>query len=69
MPCNPHRPLPAAPPAQCWGPENREAPLRLCATPGAPDACNAELKAFDATANPHLAAAALVGVLRSPLWG
>lgn len=46
---------------QCWGPENREAPLRLCATPSVPDACNAELKAFDATANPHLGAAALIG--------
>jgi glutamine synthetase len=46
---------------QCYGANNREAPLRLCATPGAPEAANCELKAFDATANPHLAAAAMIG--------
>lgn len=46
---------------QCYGANNREAPLRLCATPGAPQAANCELKAFDATANPHLGAAAMIG--------
>jgi glutamine synthetase len=46
---------------QCYGPNNREAVLRLCSVPGEPDAANAELKAFDAAANPHLAAAAIIG--------
>ncbi|EFN50945.1 hypothetical protein CHLNCDRAFT_141615 [Chlorella variabilis] len=45
---------------QCYGPNNREAALRLCSTPGVPDAANAELKACDASSNPHLAAAALI---------
>lgn len=60
---------------QCYGVNNREAPLRLCSTPGAPEAANCELKAFDGTANPHLGVAAtivagLMGVqqdLRLPL--
>lgn len=53
----------AAPPGvlQCFGPQNREAPLRLCSTPGNPAAANCELKTSDGTANPHLAAAALIG--------
>jgi glutamine synthetase len=46
---------------QCYGPHNREAALRLCSTPGDLAAANAELKAFDATCNPHLAAAAMIG--------
>ena len=48
---------------QCWGPGNKEAPLRLCAAPGSAAAAsaNCELKAFDATANPHLATAAMIG--------
>jgi glutamine synthetase len=45
---------------QCFGPQNREAPLRLCSTPGNPAAANCELKTSDGTANPHLAAAALI---------
>ncbi|KAL4855747.1 Type-1 glutamine synthetase 1 [Chlorella vulgaris] len=45
---------------QCYGPHNREAALRLCSTPGDLAAANAELKAFDATCNPHLAAAAMI---------
>jgi len=42
-----------------WGVENREAPLRLCASAG-PGAQNWELRALDATANPHLPLAAVV---------
>lgn len=45
---------------QCYGPHNREAALRLCSNPGDLAAANAELKAFDATCNPHLAAAAMI---------
>jgi glutamine synthetase len=48
--------------AQCWGLENREAAVRfVAATPGNPHGANAELKIIDPTANPYLAAAALLG--------
>ncbi|WP_280724850.1 glutamine synthetase family protein [Kitasatospora sp. MAA4] len=47
---------------QCWGMENREAALRLI--PGPPDegqgAANAEIKCFDAAANPYLAVGAVI---------
>ncbi len=39
--------------------DNKEAPLRLC-TSGGPHTFNFELKALDATANPHLALAAVI---------
>ncbi|WP_030266708.1 glutamine synthetase family protein [Streptomyces sp. NRRL B-24484] len=41
-------------PYRCWGLENREAALRLI-TGSAPDQANAEVKCFDAAANPYLA--------------
>ncbi|MEV5377537.1 glutamine synthetase family protein [Streptomyces nondiastaticus] len=46
---------------QCWGPENREAALRLIPGP-ARDAgsANAEIKCIDATANPYLTAGAVI---------
>lgn len=48
--------------AACWGLENREAALRfIAATPGSPHGANAELKLIDPSANPYLAAAALLG--------
>lgn len=53
---------------QCFGSQNREAPLRLCSTPGNPAAANCELKTSDGTANPHLAAAALIGGCREGGW-
>jgi glutamine synthetase len=46
----------------CWGLENREAAVRfVAATPGNPHGANAELKLIDPSANPYLAAAALLG--------
>jgi glutamine synthetase len=51
-----------AAPWQCWGRENREAALRLIAgsasTGGA--AANAEIKVFDASANPYLVVGAVI---------
>jgi glutamine synthetase len=48
--------------AACWGLENREAAVRfIAATPGSPRGANAELKLIDPSANPYLAAAALLG--------
>lgn len=49
---------------QCWGRENREAAVRfVTGTRGSePSAANAELKCFDASANPYLLAAAVVAV-------
>jgi glutamine synthetase len=47
----------------CWGLENREAAVRLCAgTPGNPHGANVELKCIDPSANPYLAAATLLGL-------
>ena len=47
----------------CWGLENREAAVRLCAaTPGNPHGASVELKCIDGSANPYLAAAALLGL-------
>ncbi len=55
----PHR---WAAPWRCWGRENREAALRLvdgsASTEGA--AANAEVKVFDASANPYLVVGALI---------
>lgn len=47
---------------QCWGKENREAPLRTACPPGAPHGIvsNFEIKAFDGCANPHLGLAAII---------
>lgn len=47
---------------QCWGKENREAPLRTACPPGIPDGVvsNFEIKAFDGCANPHLGLASIV---------
>ncbi|TDU03521.1 glutamine synthetase [Streptomyces sp. 846.5] len=47
---------------QCWGPENREAALRLVSGRSA----NAEIKCFDAAANPYLA---LGGTIATALAG
>lgn len=47
----------------CWGLENREAAVRLCAaTPGNPHGASVELKCVDPSANPYLATAALLGL-------
>jgi glutamine synthetase len=47
----------------CWGLENREAAVRLCAaTPGNPHGASVELKCIDPSANPYLAAAAFLGL-------
>ncbi|GAA1388830.1 gamma-glutamylpolyamine synthetase GlnA3 [Kitasatospora putterlickiae] len=53
---------------QCWGLENREAALRLVtgSTGERASAANAEIKCFDATANPYLAVG---GVLAAGLAG
>lgn len=46
----------------CWGLENREAAIRLvAATSGNPHGASVEVKIVDASANPYLAAAALLG--------
>lgn len=48
--------------AVCWGLENREAALRLCAaTKGNPHGASIELKMVDPSANPYLAIAVLIG--------
>jgi len=47
----------------CWGLENREAAVRLCAaTPGNPHGASIELKCTDPSANPYLAVATLLGL-------
>jgi glutamine synthetase len=52
---------------QCWGPENREAALRLVpGLPGQPGTANAEVKCFDGAANPYLAVG---GVIAAGLAG
>lgn len=49
----------------CWGLENREAAVRLCAaTLGNPHGANVEVKCVDPAANIYAAYAALVGVAR-----
>src|ERR1700733_7247753 len=39
----------------CWGPDNREAAVRLCSPIGAAGSVNLELKPSDSTGNPYLA--------------
>ncbi len=47
----------------CWGLENREAAVRLVAgTSGNPRGANIEVKCIDASANPYIANAVLLGV-------
>jgi glutamine synthetase len=47
----------------CWGLENREAAVRLCAaTGGNPHGASIELKCVDPSANPYLAIAAMLGL-------
>lgn len=47
---------------QCWGKENREAPIRTACPPGVPDGAvsNFEIKVVDGCANPYLALAAIM---------
>jgi glutamine synthetase len=45
---------------QCWGVNNREAPLRLVGLAGHPGSINFELKTVDGTANPYIALAAII---------
>lgn len=47
---------------QCWGKENREAPLRTACPPGVPSGLvsNFEVKTFDGCANPHLGLASII---------
>ncbi|MFJ5214809.1 glutamine synthetase family protein [Streptomyces sp. NPDC088354] len=56
---------------RCWGVENREAALRLVVgEPDDPDGGHAELKPFDAAANPYLVAGAVIAAgLRGVLDG
>jgi glutamine synthetase len=52
----------------CWGLENREAAVRLCAdTMGNPHGASVELKCIDPSANPYLAAAAFLGLAQEGL--
>ena len=52
----------------CWGLENREAAVRLCAgTAGNPRGANVEVKCIDASANPYVVNAMLVGLARRAL--
>jgi glutamine synthetase len=45
----------------CWGLENREAAVRLCAaTPGNPYGANIEVKCVDPSANPYIACGAIL---------
>lgn len=47
----------------CWGVENREAAVRMCrATSGNPHGANVEVKPVDASANPYVVMATLVGL-------
>ncbi|MDT2008614.1 glutamine synthetase [Rhodococcus opacus] len=47
---------------RCWGLENREAAVRLCAdTAGNPHGANLEIKPVDPSANPYLSTAAILG--------
>jgi len=56
---------------QCWGRENREAAMRLITgTRGSEStAANAELKCFDASANPYLVVGAVTAVVQSAAAG
>nr|GMD44510.1 protein fluG [Ipomoea batatas] len=46
---------------QCWGRQNREAPLRTASSPGVPNGfTNFEVKVFDGCANPYLGLASII---------
>jgi glutamine synthetase len=50
---------------RCWGLENREAAVRLCAaTRGNPDGASVEIKPVDPSANPYSASAVLLEAAR-----
>jgi glutamine synthetase len=52
----------------CWGLENREAAVRLCAgTAGNPRGAHVEVKCVDPSANPYVVNAVLVGLARRAL--
>ncbi|MGW5072387.1 glutamine synthetase family protein [Rhodococcus sp. NPDC004095] len=52
----------------CWGLENREAAVRLCAdTPGNPHGAHVEVKPIDPSANPYLASTVLLGAVQTGL--
>jgi glutamine synthetase len=52
----------------CWGLENREAAVRLCAaTPGAAHGASLEVKCVDPSANPYLALSVLLGLAHDGL--
>jgi glutamine synthetase len=52
----------------CWGLENREAAVRLCAgTPGNPRGANVEVKCIDPSSNPYVVYAMLLGLARKCL--
>lgn len=54
----------------CWGLENREAAVRLCAdTPGNPYGAHVEVKSIDPSANPYLATTVLLGAVRAGITG
>lgn len=54
----------------CWGWENREAAVRLCAaTRGNPHGASVELKCIDPSANPYLATATFLGLALEGLAG
>ncbi|MFE3291867.1 glutamine synthetase [Rhodococcus sp. NPDC059234] len=54
----------------CWGLENREAAVRLCAdTPGNPRGAHLEVKPIDASANPYLAGATILGAALAGIEG
>jgi glutamine synthetase len=44
----------------CWGPDNREAAVRLCSPIGARGSVNLELKPSDSSGNPYLALGAFI---------
>ena len=44
----------------CWGPDNREAALRLCSPIGSLGSVNLEFKPVDSTGNPYLALGAFI---------
>ncbi|MFF0813802.1 glutamine synthetase [Rhodococcus sp. NPDC003318] len=54
----------------CWGLENREAAIRLCAdTPGNPYGANVEVKPIDPSANPYLVTAVLLRAVHAGIDG
>lgn len=55
---------------RCWGLENREAAVRLCAdTAGNPHGANLEIKPIDPSANPYLSSAAILGAAHDGITG